>query len=88
MLDDLKYQRLNRNTLVRVDEDGSWHRLEDDPDLSFLIRIQDSYAYTGHNEVHPEKAHQPKSATVVIIALVVALLMGAGIAFFLFLAPR
>jgi hypothetical protein len=90
VIDDLKYQRIQPETLVKID-DGQWRPVSEVPDLAFLLRLDDhkhgtaSFAKPDHHVHQGDPAQQArKRATIAIgIAILLAAMGLAGAMFFL-----
>ncbi len=87
MLDDLKHQNINSSTLVKTEKDGEWVSIEEDGDLHFLVKVKSNYRITEHNERRHSVSKKPKSL-IMIVALILMLLIGLGMYFFIGLQPQ
>lgn len=93
MLDDLKYQRINPDTLVK-EEGGSWQPVSQNRDLRFLLQMgegSNSYSDSGGNMKKQQKnpgsdrpaPDEAKARMMVLVAIAVAFAV-AGLAMSLF----
>lgn len=89
ILDDLKYQRITSESLVKV-ENGEWHPISQNSDLRFLLANSDGKNSSGSsvfdNRNREDNSGNPAQAKSKVLALVIAIFfaaMGMAIAFFL-----
>lgn len=90
LLDDLKYQRITSDSLVKV-ENGEWHPISQNSDLRFLLASSDGKTSSGssvfdnrNREDSNGNPEQGKSKIVVVLAIAIFFaVMGMGIVFFL-----
>lgn len=86
LLDDLKYQRVRPDTLVKIDQEGEWEPLAKHSDLSFLLQVQDPDPSLDKN-LGSDFQKQGQAGGARKMALIVGLLvmlMSLGIALFVF----
>ena len=87
MLDDLKYQRIQPSTLVKID-DGDWKPVSEVPDLSFLVDA--GYAkpggvmnVSGQTRVPISADEQARKRVTVMLAIVILIAIMGMAAFFM-----
>ena len=79
LLDDLKYLNLNRNTYVRIGNDGEWKLLHEVDDLKFLLQIQDKYVDDCDEPTHPtDKRRKTSSKSMILVIVIAAILVFLG----------
>jgi len=94
LIDDLKYQRILPDTLVKV-ENGKWQPISQVEDLLFLLKVsngQNTYSSaTTSQQTNTNERNQPinlqeqakkRAVAVIAIAIAVAVLGMAGALFF------
>ncbi|MBL7898785.1 MAG: hypothetical protein JNJ99_09645 [Crocinitomicaceae bacterium] len=100
MLDDLKYQRISADTMVKIDQ-GEWTYLSDNADLKFLLELSGisadakrSVQTDKSNKIHTaaragnqQTLSSVKTRIIFIIAISV-FIMAAGMAFAIFAAVK
>src|SRR5688500_7039350 len=82
VLDDLKYQRIRPDTLVKVD-DGDWKPVSAVDDLRFLLQLNNHKHNSEPTEV--EAAARKRVAVTIAVAILIAAM---GMAMFFFSAPN
>jgi len=100
LVDDLKYQRIRPDTLVKID-DGKWQPISEVRDLRFLLNEKDgSNAYSSASVSSDSPLNRMsantgmtteeinKKKTSVIMLAVVILMLAMGMAVFFFNAGR
>jgi hypothetical protein len=94
MLDDLKYQRIRPNTLVKLDG-GEWKPIAEVHDLAFLLKLDDhthssaSFAKPDQHEPYGNPEQQAKKRAAIVIAVAVFfVILGAAFAVFFNVSNR
>jgi len=92
LLDDLKYQRINEHTQIRVD-DGPWQMIVQNSDFNFLTQKLDSefdsasHIQLGKTDINqsPQTNKTVNSKIAFMVAIAAALvLLAMGLAAFIF----
>lgn len=97
ILDDLKYQRISPDTLVKIDE-GMWKPISEESDLRFLLQHghsgKDSYSSANsdhqqnsssiHQSFKSNKSDVKPNVKMVIVLALAAAIFAMGLAIFIF----
>ena len=87
LLDDLKYQDIQPNTLVRIDKNGDWKHISKDGDLAFLVKINSDYKITEHNERIHKNRTKKTSTSKIVLFIVLLLMFAVSTAIYFLLSP-
>lgn len=98
LIDDLKYQRLRHDTLVKVDN-GKWQPISEVTDLSFLLNDNDganayssakttAQSHTHLNSLTPEQQMKKRVTMTIALAIAMAILGMLGSLFFFMNSPK
>lgn len=89
LLDDLKYQRINQSTQIRID-DGPWQSMADNKDFNFLNQnIEDDFENKSNEHasaVDANQSNQKVNSKIILMVVIAAglVVMAMGIAAFVF----
>lgn len=85
ILDDLKYQRITENTLIRTDN-GDWVKVSTDHNFSFLLSQGNDHTENANYSNQSVSPHELTSKKRIVLVMAIAIFtatLGMAVAFYL-----